>query len=130
MVDGRYWARGEKTRYALSDPEVQRYHQLVLKSQHDAADLLDVEERRDPAADAGLTAHAHLFGIAQPLGARPDLLGGSSAGQGRGAGTSSSTARCAAGRRVGHSARPGRRTSREPAIRLDGRKVGRSGQQG
>jgi hypothetical protein len=74
MVDGRYWARGEKTRYALSDPEVQRYHQLVLKSQHDAADLLDVEERRDPAADAGLTAHAHLFGIAQPLGARPDLL--------------------------------------------------------
>jgi hypothetical protein len=74
MVDGRYWARGEKTRYPLSDPEVQRYHQLVLKGQRDAADLLNVEVRRDPAAAAGLTAHAHLFGIAQPVGARRDLL--------------------------------------------------------
>jgi hypothetical protein len=74
MVDGRYWARGEKARYPLSDAEVQRYHQLVLKGQRDAAELLDVEVRRDPAAAAGLTAHAHLFGIAQPVGARPDLL--------------------------------------------------------
>jgi hypothetical protein len=74
MVDGRYWARGERTRYALSDAEVQRYHQLVLKGQRDAADLIDVEVRRDPAAEAGLTAHAHLFGMAQPVGARPDLL--------------------------------------------------------
>ena len=74
MVDGRYWARGERTRYALSDPEVQRYHQLVLKGQQDAADLLGAEVGRDPAAEAGLTAHAHLFGIAQPVGARSDLL--------------------------------------------------------
>lgn len=74
MVDGRYWARGEKTRYALSDAEVQRYHQLVLKGQRDAADLLDVEVGRDPAAAAGLTAHAHLFGIAHPVGGRRDLL--------------------------------------------------------
>jgi hypothetical protein len=74
MVDGRYWARGEKTRYPLSDPEVQRYHQLVLKGQRDATDLLHVEVRRDPAAAAGLTAYAHLFGIAQPVGTRRDLL--------------------------------------------------------
>jgi predicted HTH transcriptional regulator len=53
MVDGRYWARGEKTRYQLSDAEVQRYHQLVFKGQYDAADLLDTEVRRDPAAAAG-----------------------------------------------------------------------------
>ena len=74
MVDGRYWARGEKTRHALSDPEVQRYHQLALQGQRDATDLLDAEVRRDPAAAARLTAHAHLFVIAQPVGARTDLL--------------------------------------------------------
>src|SRR6266545_4691666 len=28
QVDGRYWGRGERTRYALSDAEVQRYDQL------------------------------------------------------------------------------------------------------
>jgi hypothetical protein len=70
MVDGRYWGRGEKTRHALSDAEVQRYHQLALQGQRDAADLLDVEVRRDPAAEAGLTAHAHLFVIAQPVSSR------------------------------------------------------------
>jgi hypothetical protein len=74
MVDGRYWSRGERTRYPLSDAEVQRYHQLALQGQRDAADLLDAEVRRDPAAAAGLKAHAHLFVIAQPVGARTDLL--------------------------------------------------------
>jgi hypothetical protein len=74
MVDGRYWGRGERTRYPLSDAEVQRYHQLALQGQRDAADLLDAEIRRDPAAAAGLEAHAHLFLVAQPVGARPDLL--------------------------------------------------------
>jgi hypothetical protein len=74
MVDGRYWGRSDRTRYPLTDAEVQRYHQLVLKGQQDAADLLDAEVGRDPAAEAGLTAHAHLFGIAQPVGARSDLL--------------------------------------------------------
>jgi hypothetical protein len=74
MVDGRYWARGERTRYLLADAEVQRYHQLALQGQRDAADLLDAEVRRDPATAAGLRAHAHLFAIAQPVGARTDLL--------------------------------------------------------
>ena len=74
MVDGRYWGRGERTRYALSDAEVQRYHQLALQGQRDAGDLLEAEVRRDPAAEAGLTAHAHLFVVAWPVGARPDLL--------------------------------------------------------
>jgi hypothetical protein len=73
-VDGRYWARGERTRYVLSDAEVRRYHQLVSQGQRDAASLLDVEVRRDPAAAVGLQAHAHLFAIAQPVGADPDLL--------------------------------------------------------
>jgi hypothetical protein len=73
-VDGRYWARGERTRYVLSDAEVQRYRQLARQGQRDAADLLDAEVRRDPAAAAGLQAHAHLFAIAQPVGANPDLL--------------------------------------------------------
>jgi hypothetical protein len=74
MVDGRYWGRAEKTRYPLSDAEVQRYHELALKGQRDAGDLLDAEVGRDPAAAAGLTAHAHLFVIAQPVGAPADLL--------------------------------------------------------
>jgi hypothetical protein len=74
MVDGRYWGRGERTRYPLSDAEVQRYHQLALQGQRDAADLLDAEIGRDPAAAVGLKAHAHLFVIAQPVGACADLL--------------------------------------------------------
>jgi hypothetical protein len=74
QVDDRYWGRGERTRYALSDAEVQRYHQLALQGQRDAAGLLDAEIRRDPAAEAGLKAHAHLFVIAQPVGAPTDLL--------------------------------------------------------
>jgi hypothetical protein len=73
-VDGCYWARGERTRYVLSDAEVRRYHQLVSQGQRDAASLLDAEVRRDPAAAVGLQAHAHLFAIAQPVGADPDLL--------------------------------------------------------
>jgi hypothetical protein len=67
MVDGRYWGRGEKTRYPLSDGEVQRYHQLVLKGQRDATDLLDAEVRRDPAAAARLTAAVRD----RPAGGRP-----------------------------------------------------------
>jgi hypothetical protein len=74
QVDGRYWGRGERTRYAMAAAEVFHYHQLALKGQRDAADLLDAEVRRDPAAAAGLRAHAHLFAIAQPVGARADLL--------------------------------------------------------
>ncbi len=74
MVDDRYWGRVERTRYPLSDAEVQRYHQLAFQGQRDAADLLDAEVRRDPAVAAGLSAHAHLFVIAQPVGARTDLL--------------------------------------------------------
>jgi len=46
----------------------------VFKGQYDAADLLGIEVRRDPAAAAGLTSHSHLFMIAQPVGAPPDLL--------------------------------------------------------
>jgi len=74
QVDSRYWGRGERTRYALSDAEVQRYHQLALQGQRDAADLLDDEVRRDPATAVGLHTHAHLFAIAQPVGAPTDLL--------------------------------------------------------
>jgi hypothetical protein len=73
MVDGRYWARGEKARHPLSDPEVQRYHELARRGLRDAADLLHAEVARDPAA-VGLTAHAHLFGVAQPVGAPSNLL--------------------------------------------------------
>jgi hypothetical protein len=130
MVDGRYWARGKKTRYPLSDPEVQRYHQLVLKGQRDATDLLHVEVRRDPAAAAGRRPTPTCSGSPNRWVPAGTCWSGSSAGQGRGAGMTSSMARCAAGRRAGRSPLAGRRTSRGPAIRLDGRQVGRCGRQG
>jgi hypothetical protein len=73
MVDGRYWGRGDTTRHQLSDAEVQRYHQLALRAQRDAAELLDAEVARDPVP-AEQRTHAHLTGIAQPVAGRPDLL--------------------------------------------------------
>ena len=114
----------------LPDAEVQRYHQLALQGQRDAADLLDAEIRRDPAAAAGLTAHAHLFVIAQPVGARTDLLerviGGAGAkgwhdflhGQVRSG---------SAGRPLSD---PGGRTLPRSVTRLDGPEAGRSGPKG
>jgi hypothetical protein len=73
MVDGKYYARGDTTKYVLSDVQVQQLHQLALRHQHDAEDLLEKEIRLDPCP-AELRRHAHLFGIAQPVSARRDLL--------------------------------------------------------
>ena len=74
QVDGRYYGRGDTTKHVLPDAEVQRLHQLALRRQRDAEDLLDAEVRRDPFPVERGRQHAHLFGIAQPVSARPDLL--------------------------------------------------------
>lgn len=74
QVDGRYYGRGDTTKHVLPDAEVQRLHQLALRRQRDADDLLDAEARRDPFLLERGRQHAHLFGIAQPVSARPDLL--------------------------------------------------------
>ncbi len=73
QVDGRYYGRGDTTKHVLPDAEVQRLHQLALRGQRDAEDLLDAEVRRDPFPPEQ-RQHAHLFGIAQPVSAPPDLL--------------------------------------------------------
>jgi hypothetical protein len=73
QVAGRYYGRGDTTKSVLSDAEVQRLHQLALRRQRDAEDLLDEEVRQDPWPPAP-RGHAHLFGVAQPVSARPDLL--------------------------------------------------------
>jgi hypothetical protein len=73
QVDGRYYGRGDTTKHVLPDAEVQRLHQLALRRQRDAEDLLDAEVQRDPCPPE-LHNHAHLFAIAQPVSARSDLL--------------------------------------------------------
>jgi hypothetical protein len=73
MVDGRYYGRGDTTKHVLSDAEVQRLHQLALRRQHDVEDLLEEQIRLDPWP-AERRQYAHLFGVAQPVTARRDLL--------------------------------------------------------
>lgn len=73
MVDSKYLARGDKTKRYLTDPEVVRLHQRRLTAITDGAALLDIEFGRDPFTGAD-RENAHLFVLAEPLSARPDLL--------------------------------------------------------
>jgi hypothetical protein len=73
QVDGRYYGRGDTTWHVLSDAEVQRLHQLALRREHDAQQLLDLEVARAPGLPSE-RQHAHLIGFAQPVSGRPDLL--------------------------------------------------------
>lgn len=73
MVDGRYMGRGDKTKYALSDPEVVRLHERRRIADRDALALLQEEIDDDPIPDS-IRKQAHLFLVAQPLAGRPDLL--------------------------------------------------------
>jgi len=73
QVEGRYYGRGDTTKHVLPDAEVQHLHQLALRRQREADDLLDAEVQRDPCPPE-LHNHAHLFAIAQPVSARSDLL--------------------------------------------------------
>ncbi|MFF5264589.1 helix-turn-helix domain-containing protein [Actinomadura viridis] len=73
MVDGRYWGRGDKTKYQLSDPEVVRLHERRRIADHDALALLREEIDDDPIPEE-IRKQAHLFLVAQPLAGRPDLL--------------------------------------------------------
>jgi hypothetical protein len=71
QVDGIYYGRGDTTRYRLSAAEVGRYYQLGLRIQRDINTLLDEAVQNDPWR---ARRHAHLFGIAQPVSPRSDLL--------------------------------------------------------
>jgi hypothetical protein len=71
QVDGVYYGRGDTTRYRLSAVEVERCYQLGLRIQRDINALLDQAMQQDPWS---ARRHAHLFGVAQPVSPRSDLL--------------------------------------------------------
>jgi Putative DNA-binding domain len=71
QVDGVYYGRGDTTRYRLSAAEVERCYQLGLRIQRDITTLLDEGVQNDPWR---ARRHAHLFGVAQPVSPRSDLL--------------------------------------------------------
>ncbi len=74
QVDGRYYGRGDTTKHVLPDAEVQRLHQLALRRQRDAKELLDAEVARDPTSPEDWRQHAHLFLVAQPVIEQPNRL--------------------------------------------------------
>lgn len=75
MADGRYYGRNDKTKYALSDPEVLRLHERRRSADRDALALLSAEIANDPIP-AEVRQKAHLFLVAQPLAGRRDMLFG------------------------------------------------------
>jgi hypothetical protein len=71
QVEGIYYGRGDTTRYRLSAAEVERCYQLGLRIQRDINALLEEAVQNDPWS---ARRHAHLFGVAQPVSPRSDLL--------------------------------------------------------
>lgn len=69
MVDGRYYARGDKTNFVLSDQEVLRFHRRRIETRSDLiADALSVLERIAPQQDSLLAV------VAEPLASTTDFL--------------------------------------------------------
>ena len=73
MVDGQYRGRGDTTNLVLTDAEVRRLHDRARLTRDLAVELLRGEIARDPSP---LTEQpeAHLFVVAQPVAADPELL--------------------------------------------------------
>jgi hypothetical protein len=71
QVDGIYYGRGDTTRHRLSAADVERCYQLGLRIQRDINALLEEAVQNDPWP---ARRHAHLFGVAQPVSPRSDLL--------------------------------------------------------
>jgi hypothetical protein len=71
QVDGVYYGRGDTTRYRLAAAEVERCYQQGLRIQRDIQALLEEAVQNDPWP---ARRHAHLFGVAQPVSPRSDLL--------------------------------------------------------
>lgn len=67
MVDGRYYARAERTRRILSDAEILRLHTQRESLEAQADRLLDIEIKRDPVESARKLGHLYL--VAQPVSA-------------------------------------------------------------
>jgi hypothetical protein len=68
MVDGRYYARAERTKRVLSDAEVLRLHAHRDSLDDQIQRLLDDEVARDPVPDDQRQL-GHLYLVAQPINA-------------------------------------------------------------
>lgn len=66
MVDGRYYARAERTTRILAAPEVLRLHARRESFENRGAQLLDVEVERDHVPK-GARQNGHLYLVAHPL---------------------------------------------------------------
>jgi hypothetical protein len=73
MVEHRYWGRGDKTKYRLSDAEVERLMALRERWAADAERLLRDWMAADPIP-ADSRANGHLFITASPVPQRQRLL--------------------------------------------------------
>lgn len=73
MVDGRYFGRGDKTKYSLSDAEILRLHQQRQADDRAALALLQQEIDNDPIP-RDQRKQAHLFLVARPLAGRRNML--------------------------------------------------------
>jgi hypothetical protein len=82
MVDGAYYARGDKTRRRLSDAEVLQLHTARQQAPSRVERMLDDYIARDPVP-AELRAQAHLYFVAAPLLPRHEMLVDVVAGQER-----------------------------------------------
>jgi hypothetical protein len=73
MVDGKYPARGDKSRRYLSDSEVARHHQMRRRTTDLASALLEDYIARDPVP-ANLRKSARIFIVAVPTNPRREML--------------------------------------------------------
>lgn len=71
----RLWGRSDTTNYVLSPGEIRRLYQRQASRRADLDRLLDDEIGRDPTPDT-LREQAHLFVVAQPVGADSELFYG------------------------------------------------------
>ena len=78
MVDHAYWARGDKTKFRLSDAEVMRLHERRRSWERRAVETLDALVAADPVPEHDRRL-AHLFLAALPVPGKSgmvlDLLG-------------------------------------------------------
>ncbi|WP_245717145.1 AlbA family DNA-binding domain-containing protein [Nocardia mikamii] len=72
MVDGRYYARGDKTNHVLSHAEVLRFHERKLAGSKDI--LAEARSVLDDLTRGGREGGSALILVAEPLGAGEDLL--------------------------------------------------------
>lgn len=72
MVDGVYYARGERTTRRLTDAEVARLHAARRDQRQVAEDALDQALALDPVPPSQ-SKRGHLFLVAQPLTGGPEM---------------------------------------------------------